>query len=106
MVEENIIQEFRWKNIDKTRNCFLEEIKQNEFMGRKYKKIFTTLNYTEEPLILASTITGWVSISAFASLFGIPIEITSSAIRLKIRSIAAGIRKNQSVVKKMKKKHD
>ena len=69
MVEENIIQEFRWKNIDKTRNCFLEEIKQNEFMGRKYKKICTTLNYTEEPLILASTITGWVSISAFASLF-------------------------------------
>ena len=75
-------------------------------MSRKYKKICTTLNYIEESLILASAITGWVSISAFASLFGIPIEITSSAIRLKIRVIAAGIRRNQSVVKKMKKKHD
>ena len=75
-------------------------------MSRKYKKICTTLNYIEESLILASTITGWVSISAFASLFDIPIEITSSAIRLKIRAIAAGIRKNQSVVKKIKKKHD
>ena len=75
-------------------------------MSRKYKKICTTLNYIEESLILASTITGWVSISAFASLFGIPIQITSSAIRLKIRAIAAGIRKNESVVKKMKKKHD
>ena len=61
-------------------------------MSRKYKKICTTLNYIEESLILASTITGWVSISAFASLFGIPIQITSSAIRLKIRAIAAGIR--------------
>ena len=39
MVEENIIQEFRWKNIDKTKNCFLEEIKQNKLMSRKYKKI-------------------------------------------------------------------
>ena len=75
-------------------------------MSRKYKKICTTLNYIEESLILASTITGWVSISAFASLFGIPIQITSSAIRLKIRAIAAGIRKDQSEVKKMKKKHD
>ena len=75
-------------------------------MSRKYKKICTTLNYIEESLILASTITGWVSISAFASLFGIPIQITSSAIRLKIRAIAAGIRQNESVVKKMKKKHD
>ena len=75
-------------------------------MSRKYKKICTTLNYIEESLILASAITGWVSISAFASLFGIPIEITSSSIRLKIRVIAAGIRRNQSVVKKMKKKHD
>ena len=75
-------------------------------MSRKYKKICTTLNYIEESLILASTITGWVSISAFASLFGIPIQITSSAIRLKIHAIAAGIRKDQSEVKKMKKKHD
>ena len=30
MVEENIIWEFRLKNIDETTNYFLEEIKQNE----------------------------------------------------------------------------
>ena len=29
MIEKNINQEFRLKNIDKTRNCLLEEIKQN-----------------------------------------------------------------------------
>ena len=28
MVEENIEQEFRLKNIDETRNYFIEEIKQ------------------------------------------------------------------------------
>ena len=30
MAEENISQEFRLKNIDETRNYFLEKIKQNE----------------------------------------------------------------------------
>ena len=32
-------QEFRLKNIDETRNYFLEEIKQNEWMSRKHKKV-------------------------------------------------------------------
>ena len=40
----------------------------------------TTLNYIERLLILASTINGSLSISAFAFLLGNLIEITSSAI--------------------------
>ena len=40
MVEENINQEFRLKNIDETRNYSLEEVKQNELMSRKHKKHF------------------------------------------------------------------
>ena len=47
MVEENISQEFRFKNIDETRNYFIEEIKQNELMSKKHKKICTTLTYIE-----------------------------------------------------------
>ena len=38
MKEKNISQEFRLKNIDETRNYFLEEIEQNELISRKYKK--------------------------------------------------------------------
>ena len=57
MVEENISQEFRLKSIDETRNYFLEEIKQNELMSKKHKKVCKTLNYIEHFLILASTIT-------------------------------------------------
>ena len=75
MVKENINQEFRSKNIDETRNYFLEEIEQNELMSREHKKICTTLNYMEHFLILASPITGCISISAFASLLIIPIGI-------------------------------
>ena len=106
MVKENIFQEFKLKNINETRNYFLEEIEQNELMSRKHKKVCTTLNYIEHFLILASTITGCVSISAFASLIGIPIGITSSAIGLKICAITAGIKKYKSIIKKKKKKHD
>ena len=55
---ENI--EFRLKNVDETRNYFLEEMEQNELMSRKYKKFCTTLNYIERFLILASIITGCI----------------------------------------------
>ena len=53
-------QEFRLKNIDEMRNDFLEEIKQNELICRKHKKVCTTLNYIEHFLILAFTITGYI----------------------------------------------
>ena len=82
-------QEFRLKNIDERRNYFLEEIKQNELMSKKHKKVCTTLNYIEHFLVLASAITGCISISAFASLIGIPIGVRSSAIGLKLCAITA-----------------
>ena len=66
----------------------------------------TTRNYIEHFLILASTVTGCISISTFVSLTGIPIGITISAIRLKICAITAVIRKYKSIVKKRKKIHD
>ena len=53
MVEENINQEFRLKNIDERGNYLLEEIKQSKFISRKYK-VCTTLNHIEHFLILAS----------------------------------------------------
>ena len=64
-----------WTNIDGTRNYFFEEIKQNELMSRKHNKVCTTLNYIEQLLILASTITRCISVSAFASLLDIPLGI-------------------------------
>ena len=70
MVEENISQEFRLKNIGDTRSYFLEQIQQNELMSRKHEKVFTILNYIVHVPTLASTITGCIWISAFASLLG------------------------------------
>ena len=75
-------------------------------MSKKHKNMFTTLDYVEHFLILASTTTRCVSVSAFASLIDIPIGITSSATGLKICAITAGIKKYKSIIKKKKNKHD
>ena len=61
-------------------------------MSKKHKKFCRVLNYIDHLLILASTITGCILISAFASLVGIPIGIASSIIELKICVITAGIK--------------
>ena len=75
-------------------------------MSRKHKKVCTTLNNFERFFILASTITGCISISAFPSLLGIPIGITNFAIGLKICAITVGIKKFKSIIKKKKKRHE
>ena len=100
-------QEYRLKNINETINYFLEEIELNELMSRKHKKVSTTLNYIEHFLILASTFTGCISISAFASLLGsllgVPRGTTSFAIGLKICAIATVTKIYQSIIKNYKK---
>ena len=38
MAEENKSQEFKFKNIDETRNHFFEEINQNKLMSKSTKR--------------------------------------------------------------------
>ena len=54
------------------------------------------MNYIDDLLIVISTITGYVSISAFASLVAITIGIASSRIGLRICVVTAGIKKYKS----------
>ena len=71
-------------------------------MSKTHKNFCRILNSIDHLLIVISTITGCVSIFAFASLVGIPRGITSSAIGLKICVINAGIKKQKSIIKKKK----
>ena len=84
-------------------------------MSEKYKKTckylnyaehLLILNYVEHLLILVSKVTGCVSISAFASLVGVPVGIKSSAVGIRNCAITAGIKKYKSIIKKKKRKHD
>ena len=105
MIKEASI-EFRLRKIDEKGNYLLDEIKHSDLMSEKYKKTCKYLNCVEHLLILASTFTGCVSISANASLVAIPVGITSFALGVKICAISAGIKKYRSIIKKKKKKHD
>ena len=61
VVEENISQECRLKDVDETRNYFLEEIEENELRSIKLKKkSFIQLQIILNTLILDSAITGWI----------------------------------------------
>ena len=64
-------------------------------MSEKYKKTYKYLNYAENLLILVSTVTGFVSISAFASLLCLRVGITSFAVGLNFYAITAGIKKSK-----------
>ena len=97
---------FRLRKIDETRNYLLDKIKHNDLMGEKYKETCKYLNYSENWLILSSTITGCVSISAFASLVCILVGITGSAVGINICAITAGIKKCKSIIKKKKKTYN
>ena len=84
------------KNINETRNYFLEEIGKNKLMSYIEQIIlYWTISF------LPSAITGCILFFAFASLLGIHIVIASSARGLKI---STGIRKYNSIIKKKKKK--
>ena len=87
MVEENLSQECRLKKIDETKTYFTVEINQNDLLSKKHNEICTNWNYIKHLLILGSVVTKWVSVFTFTSLIGIPIEITSSVVGLKIYAI-------------------
>ena len=90
----------------KKRNHFIKDKKQNELISKKQKNICKILSYTERLLILVSTVTGSVSIYGFASFVGIPVGIASSVVMIKTCIISAGGKKYESIIKKMKQKHD
>ena len=85
MAEKNISQKVKFKNIDETRDYLIEEMKQNELISKKHKKVCKVLNYVEHLVILVSTVTESISISAFASLVGIPIGTASSEVEMEMR---------------------
>ena len=75
-------------------------------VSKNHKNVCKVLNYTEHLLVLVSTVNGCVSISAFASLVGIPIGTASSEVGIKYCAVSTGIKKYLSIFKKKRKKRD
>ena len=108
MSKENVSLNLVLKKIDETRNQLLEEIKHNDLISEKHKKvcrIFVNLNF-----FFFSTFSVFGSISAFNSLTGVPVGIMNSQKRvegfyegLKICAIIAGVKNYKSITKKKRK---
>ena len=77
-VKENIILDFRLKQIDETRNFPLEEIKHNDLMNEKHKNVCRALNYFEHFLVFACA----VSLCALLLSVGVLARTESSAVGL------------------------
>ena len=98
MPEENISQGFRSKNIHEVGFHWGNKSKWTD--KQKHPKVCRVFNYIEHLLILVSIVTGCVFISAFVSLIGLPVDIASSAIGLKVCVITPGIKKCELITLK------
>ena len=104
---KNKSQEFTLKNIDETRNYFLEEIKKNELMNKKNKKVCTTLNYIDHFLSYFRSYNYWMHFNCGFCLFDCYSYMNYEFCKgLKVFAITAWIKKYKSMIKKKKKKYD
>ena len=87
-------QEFRFKNIDGTRNYFLEEIERNEFIGKKHKKFCTTLT-----LSYFSFCNYWMYFN-LCFCYSAQYFYWNYELGLKTCAIAAGLKTYKSIIKK------
>ena len=95
-------QEFRLRNIDKTRKYFLEEIKRGELMSRKHRKVCTNLNYIEHVF----KYNYWMYFNFCFYFFDwYSYRNCKFCNTIKIGATAAGIKQFKSIIKKKKKKH-
>ena len=80
IVEEDISQEFRLKDIDETRNYFIEKIKRNKLITKNYKNVCIFLDYFDIFLFWLLQLLVVFQFLLFHFLICIPIGITSSAL--------------------------
>ena len=94
------------KNLEEKKNYFIKEIDKDKLMSSKYRKVCMTLNYIEHFIILASAVIECISNFVFDFLLCILIEITRSAVGLKIFAITAAIKMHKAIIEKVMNKHD
>ena len=75
-------------------------------MSEKQKKMCKALNYFKHFLVSISVVSGCVSVSTFALLFGVPVGITISVVGMEICAITAIIKRYKSIINKKRTKHD
>ena len=96
-------QQFRLNKINEIKDYFVAEIKERELMSKRLSKYIASFDYFDKSLIVLSVTTGSISIASFATVIGVPVEMTSASFSFAC-SIASGIVKKLLKTTRNKKK--
>ena len=106
IIELTDVNKYRLDEINKTRDCFNNEIKERKDKIKKLNKYLVSFDYLDKIFITLSASFGTLSIASYASVVGIPAGITSASLTL-VFTIGTSINKSfLNVTKKRKKKHN
>ena len=75
-------------------------------MSKKLSKYISLFDHFDKSLIALSVTCGTVSIASFATVFGIPIGITSASLSLKFSLCTGLLKKLLKATRNKKKKHN
>lgn len=98
-----ISQKLRLIKIDEARNCFIEEIKQNDLNRKGHIKVYIALKQLNKYLLQFLQSPGMFQFLLLLRYL-VPIGIPSSAVGLRICVITTGIDKYKSIIKEKKKR--
>ena len=104
IAKENVSFDFRLQTKKNRWNKKLSfrRKKHHDLTSKKHRKVSRALNYLQNFIVFDSGVSGYVLNSAFAWLASFPVDIASSAVKLNIFPITAGIKKYKSIIKKKK----
>ena len=97
---------YRIDEINKIRDQFNNQIKERKDIIKKLNKYLVSFDYLDKIFITLSASFGTLSIASYASVVGIPADITGASLTL-VFTIGTGISKSLlKLTKKRKKKHN
>ena len=99
-------QQYSLNKISEIEDYFIAEIKERELMSKKLSKYISFFDYFDKSLIVFSVTSGGVSIASFATVIGVPIEITSASLSLAFSLCAGLVKKLLKATRNKKKKHN
>ena len=106
IIELTDVNKYRLDEINKRRDYFNNEIKNEKDMIKKLSKYLVSFDYLDKIFITLSASFGTLSIASYASVVGMPAGITGASLTL-VFTIGTGISKSLlKLTKKRKKKHN
>ena len=106
IIELTDVNKYRLDEVNEIRDCFNNEIKERKDIIKRLKKYLVSFDYFDKTFITLSASFGTLSIASYASVVGIPADITGASLTL-VFTIGTGISKSLlKLTKKRKKKHN